>query len=59
MKKREISITVPPPIDISNILTFLKSFPKIRRKNESHKKESPMIKHSIVRQNTKRELFQS
>ena len=58
MKKKEMSIKVLP-IDISKVITFLKSFPKIKKMtaNDNNNK-SPLIKHRIVRQNVKKELFQ-
>ena len=50
------------PIDISKVITFLKSFPKIKKmaaNDNNNNNKSPLIKHRIVRQNVKKELFQS
>ena len=61
MKKKEMSIKVLP-IDISKVITFLKSFPKINKmtaNDNNNNNKSPLIKHRIVRQNVKKELFQS
>ena len=58
MKKKEMSIKVLP-IDISKVITFLKSFPKIKKMTANDNNKSPLIKHRIVRQNVKKELFQS